>query len=236
MDFDAHRLSFGAVAEHYDRVRPTYPRAALEWALGTESKRVLDLAAGTGLLARAVLALGHEVVAVEPDPGMRARFDAVTAGVTALAGSAEEIPLPDASVDAVLVGQAYHWFDRERAHPEVARVLKPGGVFAPMWNTRDLDREWTVKLDDILRNPVESGEEAQDFGPLFTPLEQAFFKHTVPQTPEGLCELVKSRSYFIVSPPERQAELLRQVRELAAGLGESFEMPYTTEVKRAFKR
>ncbi|WP_117213470.1 class I SAM-dependent methyltransferase [Allorhizocola rhizosphaerae] len=235
MDFDAHRLSFGSVAEHYDRVRPTYPRAALEWVLGTQPRRVLDLGAGTGLLSRAVMTLGHEVVAVEPDPGMRARFDAVTPGVTALAGSAEEIPLPDASVDVVVVGQAYHWFNPDRSHPEIARVLKPGGVFAPMWNTRDLDREWTIKLDDILRNPVESGA-AEDFGPLFTPIETALFKHSVPQTPDGLCELVKSRSYFIVSPPERQEEILQKVRDLTAELGETFDMPYTTEVMRALKR
>ncbi len=201
---------------------------------GTKPARVLDLGAGTGLLTRAVLALGQEVVAVEPDPGMRAQFEAVTPGVTVLAGSAEEIPLPDESVDAVVVGQAYHWFDRERAHPEIARVLKPGGVFAPMWNDRDTDSEWTAKLEEILRLPFAI-DFATDFGPLFTPIEQAFFKHSVRQTREGLGRLIASRSYFLTAPPEQQAEILQRVRELTADLGDEFEMPYTTEVKRAFK-
>lgn len=237
MDFDAHRLSFGQVAEHYDRIRPTYPAAALAWAIGAAPKTVLDLGAGTGLLSRVAISLGHEVIAVEPDPGMRARFDAATPGVTALAGSAEEIPLEDGSVDAVIAGQAYHWFDREKAHAEIARVLKTGGVLAPMWNERDTGTEWTRQLDEVITPPQhgQPEETARDFGPLFTEPEHASFPHVVPMTQEGLCDLVASRSYYIMGSPELQADIMRQVRELAAGLGEQFDMPYATNVDRAFK-
>jgi SAM-dependent methyltransferase len=173
MTFDAHRLSFGNVAEHYDRARPTYPADAVAWAVGPDARKVLDLGAGTGKLTRVALNLGLDVVAVEPDPGMRAQLDAATNGLTALAGSAEEIPLADGCVDAVIVGQAYHWFTPEKALPEIARVLKPGGWFAPIWNMRSLDQEWTRRLDEIMnggRTPPWSRSNDPDYGPLFSPI------------------------------------------------------------------
>ena len=115
----------------YDRFRPSYPRAALEWAVGgPPPRRVVDLGAGTGILTR-----GTDRRRLRGDPG-RARSGNARptgggdAGRTALAGSAEDIPLPDGSVDAVVAGQAYHWFDPELAHAEAARVLRPGGYFA----------------------------------------------------------------------------------------------------------
>src|SRR6266550_2633842 len=92
------------------------------------------------------LGLDHEVVPVEPDEAMRARLARSTPGVTPLAGSAERIPLPDTSVDAVVAGQSYHWFDPEPAHREIARVLRPGGVFAPVWNIRDESEPWVAAL------------------------------------------------------------------------------------------
>jgi SAM-dependent methyltransferase len=240
MTFEVHRLSFGSVAEHYDRARPTYPAEAVAWAVGPDARRVLDLGAGTGLLTRVGLSLGLEMIAVEPDPGMRTRFDAVTSGVTALAGSAEEIPLPDGSVDAVVVGQAYHWFDRERAHPEIARVLRPGGAFAPIWNSRSSKEDWSKRLDEIMnggRTPPWSTAKVPDFGPLFTPIEERSFTHSVWQTRQGLCDLVASRSHYLVAPPEQQAEMLAQTRELVEHLPEEgFEFPYTTFVRRALRR
>src|SRR3954454_13116307 len=121
-------LSFGPAAADYERVRPSYPGSAVAWLVGTEPQRVLDLGAGTGKLTRVIVALGHDVVAVEPLPEMRAELSAALPTVETHAGSAEAIPLADASVDAVVVGQAFHWFDQARAVPELARVLRPGGV------------------------------------------------------------------------------------------------------------
>lgn len=241
MSFDLHRLSFGAAAAHYDKSRPTYPASAISWALGDSAQTVVDLGAGTGLLSRAVMALGHKVIPVEPDPGMRAQLAKVTP-VEALEGSAEAIPLPDESVDAVVAGQAYHWFNGELAHPEIARVLKPGGVFAAFWNDRDPDVDWVVRLGEILHPWGDNDDDRiSDFGPLFTQVEEGTFKHATPQTPQGLVDLVASRSYYLVASPETQADLLRQVRELYATEPalqgkDNFDLPYLTYVHRAFKR
>lgn len=244
MDFDSHRLSFGAAAEHYDRSRPTYPVPALQWILGDQPRHVVDLGAGTGLLTRVALKAGHHLVPVEPDPGMRTQLDAATPGTTALAGSAEHIPLPDSSVDAVIAGQAYHWFDKDKAHPEIARVLKPGGVFATLSNERDNRTDWTAKLSGIMNggkrhawiHPVRP-----DFGPLFADVEEQVFAHLAPQTPQGLCDLVASRSYYLVASSKTQVALLAQVRDLCATHPdlrgkEEFDLPYETRVHRAFKR
>src|SRR5690242_21850051 len=102
-------LSFGPAASEYDTHRPTYPPAALTWALGNDPRRVVDLGAGTGILTRVLVGLGHEVIPVEPDAQMRQALAAGTPGVEPLAGSAEQIPLADGSVDAVLAGQGDHW-------------------------------------------------------------------------------------------------------------------------------
>ncbi len=244
MDFDSHRLSFGVAAAQYDRVRPSYPLAALTWSLGSPPKRVVDLGAGTGLLSRVALKAGFDVVPVEPDPGMRAQLQAATPGLTALAGAAEEIPLPGSSVDAVISGQAYHWFNQELAHPEIARVLKPGGVFAAMWNVRDTTKQWAAKLDAIMsgNKPEEwSVDNITSFGPLFTQVETNTFDHVVTQSPQGLIDLVSSRSYYLVASAEEQAQLRAQVAKLCTTDPElrgrdEFQLRLTTSVYRAFKK
>ena len=144
--FEARRLSFGAEADLYERARPSYPPEAAGWMLGENPLRVVDLGAGTGKFTRVVAALGHQVIAVEPDPGMRARLAERSPGVAVLAGSAEAIPLEDGSVDAVVAAQSFHWFDSAEARAEIARVLRPGGVFAPIWNVRDDSVPWVAEL------------------------------------------------------------------------------------------
>ena len=236
--------SFGTAADRYDRIRPDYPVAAIRWILGDRPLRVVDLGAGTGILTRQLVALGHEVIAIEPDPQMRKRIDVAAAA----AGSAEEIPLPDAYVDAVVAGQAYHWFDPARAHPEIARVLRPGGVFGPLWNVRDEEAPWVAALSARIDGEVGAVRPGHrtamadpSFGPSFGPVERALFAHRTVHTPDSLLELVRSRSYYLTAGPEKRAELDASVRELLASHPDlagraEFELPYVTTAYRARRR
>ncbi|MGW5556265.1 class I SAM-dependent methyltransferase [Micromonospora sp. NPDC003944] len=241
-----HALSFGAAASEYDRLRPRYPEGAVRWALdGLSAARVVDLAAGTGILTRAVLALGHEVVPVEPDPEMRAQLAASTPGTTALAGSAEAVPLPDSATDAVLAGTAYHWFDRELAHAEVARVLRPGGIFAPIWNIRDDSVDWVAELGRIAHFGDKSARhvisEYTDFGPAFDAIEQREFAHRTTLAPDELLGMVRTRSYWLTASSEDQRRVERELDELlnshpALAGRDTIELPYRTLVLRARRR
>ncbi len=232
-------LSFGSAAERYDRYRPGYAAAALAWALGERPLRVADLGAGTGILSRQLRALGHEVIAVEPDERMRDRLTAVSPGVTVLAGSAEHIPLTDRSVDAVVAGQAYHWFDAARAHPEIARVLRPGGVFAALWNDPDPLVRWTVRFAELIDGSLAAGGALPDpdFGERFGPVERARFRHEQWTTPEDLVASATTRSPYLVATPRAQRELLDAIRRLMADPElagrERFPVPLVTRVHRA---
>jgi SAM-dependent methyltransferase len=232
-------LSFGSAAERYDRFRPRYPRQALEWVLGPAPRQVIDLGAGTGILTRVLLGLGHQVTSVEPDEKMRARLAETTPGGHPLAGTAEAIPVPDGSVDAVLAGQAYHWFTPERALPEIARVIRPGGVFAPIWNIRDEEVPWVARLSEIVdgeRGAQHAGLDLNlDLSDRFGPVALRRFGHEVTMTADALVELVATRSYYLTATPARQAELKAQVRELAESLPETFPLPYLTYAYRAIR-
>jgi SAM-dependent methyltransferase len=251
-------LSFGPAADLYDEIRPTYPPAALEWALGPATnipapgasrgeperspRRVVDLGAGTGILTRVALGLGYEVVPVEPDAAMRARLARTTPGARPLAGSAEAIPVPDGQLDGVIAGQSYHWFDPERAHREIARVLKPGGVFAPIWNIRDESVPWLAELTRIAdgvhgqdSGVHDDGLRDRDFGSQFGPVERELFRHEVSMTAESLVKLMASRSYYLTATPEKQARIEADIRALAAGLPETFPLPYVTVVYRSVR-
>jgi SAM-dependent methyltransferase len=233
-------LSFGQAAADYDRLRPPYPPAAVTWAVGrTPPATVVDLGAGTGILTRVVAAAGYAVRPVEPDPGMRAQLAAATPGSTPLAGSAERIPLPDHQADAALAGQAYHWFDRDRAHPEIARVLRPGGSFAAIWNIRDDAEPWVAELSRIATAAGDVPHaEPVSFGDRFGPVEHRAFRHEVAMTPAGLVAMMTTRSYYLVAGPAERTAFEDALRELVATHPdlrgrERFPLPYRTEVYRA---
>jgi SAM-dependent methyltransferase len=235
--FHTRRLSFGAVADHYDRVRPSYPEAAVGWILGAAPARVLDLGAGTGLLTRVLIELGHEVIAVEPDARMRAVCAARTPDATVVEGSAEAIPVSDGSVDGVVAGQSYHWFAGADGHAEIARVLRPGGFFGPLWNLRDETVEWVDRLSALVSREDGSSHQgslaADAFGAAFGPVEGAVFAHMRGHTTESLVELALSRSYVLTASPERRKEVEVGVRALAAELPQPFDLPYVTRAYRA---
>ncbi len=238
--------SFGPEAAAYEEHRPDYPLAGIRWALeplGGPSPEVLDLAAGTGKLTTGLRTVGARVTAVEPDEAMRAEFRRRHPQLTALDGTAESIPLQDDSVDAVLVGQALHWFDRQRAFPEIARVLRPGGVFAAFWNMHDAEVEWVAELDRLSRSQVSfrtRTSEGTVSDPLFEEFEQAEFPHVQRRTAESLAATIGTHSHTLVISPDERAALLDRITGYLRGVPEigdgEFDLPIKTLVIRSVLR
>jgi SAM-dependent methyltransferase len=220
---DRYRLSFDGVVEVYERTRPTYAPDALAFiAQRLPLRRVLDLGAGTGKLTRQLVALGVDVVAVEPGDAMRAVLERVVPQAQALAGSAERIPLPDTSVDAVTVGQAFHWFRMGEALAEMHRVLRPGGGFALLWNQWDDGDPLLNELNDLIqrlrpqgmRDSREAWEEALDTSPLFGSIDEQRFHHAERLEVDTIVGRVASVSAVAAASPEEQARVEERVREL----------------------
>ena len=247
-EVDARRASsFGGQAAAYAAERPDYPDAAIRWALEPVAARtplrVLDLAAGTGKLTQGLLRTGAEVVAVEPDQAMLAELHRLLPDVRALAGTAERIPLDDASVDAVVVGQAIHWFDPERAFPEIARVLAPGGVLAGLWNHEDDRIPWVHGLQEVSRSGV-SFSRWQDRprlqpSPSFPDLEHQDFRHVQRRTAESMAGTVGTHSQVLILPDQERAELMGRVREYLRATPETangeFDLPLVTQAIRGVR-
>jgi SAM-dependent methyltransferase len=234
-DRSAHANSFGPAAHLYERGRPPYPDPALDWLLPGGATRVLDLGAGTGKLTRQLTARGLAVTAVDPSEGMLAQLRQVVPGVPAHLGSAERIPLPDDSADAVLVAQAWHWVDPVHAVPEIARVLSPGGRLGLIWNVRDDTHDWVRRLDQIIGN--EQRDRTPEVGAPFGPVESEQFRWTHRISRSALLDLVASRSHVILLPPDERAALLAQVRQLMVThpdmVGrDEYELPYVTTAAR----
>lgn len=231
-------LSFGAEAAAYERGRPSYPPEAIDWLLPTDARDVLDLGAGTGKLTTRLVERGLAVVAVDPIPEMLELLSNSLPDTPALLGTAEEIPLLDDSVDAVLVAQAWHWFDTERAVKEVARVLRPGGRLGLVWNARDERLGWVKDLGGIIGHEDAQSNDRTDLPDVFTGVQHHQVEWTNYLTPQALIDLVASRSYCITSPEKVRTQTLDQVRELLAthpALANSngLALPYVTACTRA---
>ncbi|MEV0252264.1 class I SAM-dependent methyltransferase [Nocardia sp. NPDC050712] len=234
--------SFGAHAAAYAAHRPDYPEAGIRWALeNIPEPTVLDLGAGTGKLTAGLLAVGAEVIAVEPDAEMRAELARRHPDVLSYAGTAESIPLEDGSVDAVVAGQAFHWFDQARAYPEIARVLRPGGVLAALWNEDDTTVEWVAGLQQAARKaavlPGVQILEKLERHPLFTGFETASFAHTHRRSAESLTATIGTYSHTLVVSARQRAEVLDAVTDYLRGRPETaageFDFPIRTLVLRA---
>ena len=243
-DVDERRnqaASFAGVADVYERSRPGYPDAAVAWLAGSTPGDVVDLGAGTGKLTRSLVALGHRVTAIEPLEEMLAQLRASLPAARALTGGAEAMPLPDASIDVVTCAQAFHWFDHDRALAEIARVLRPGGRIALVWNMRHASEIWVEELGDAIvgrtgldRGAVEPIERSGFYGPV----EHAVFEHTQEVDRTTMRELVRSRSYCAILSEEERAPILDRVdaifdRHARDGV---LHVPYRTECFRAVRR
>lgn len=242
---DEMAASFGSAAKEYEAGRPSYPVAAVEWLLAPVGPhpRVADVGAGTGKLTTALVDAGADVIAVEPDAAMLATLREALPGVETLIGSAERMNLPDESVDAVVLGQAWHWVDVVAASAEVGRVLKPGGVLGLIWNIRDESTPWVARLGAIMK-----GSHAEELlagaGPSvavpFGALEHESWRWSRRLTRHELTAMVRSRSYIITAAPTERDRILAEVEELFAASChrgqdgvEVVDLPYRTEAFRS---
>ena len=245
MTADIHDLAargFERAGDDYERGRPSYPAEAIEFLVRElevqAGTRVLDLAAGTGKLTRQLVPTGAELVAVEPVAGMRRKLAEAAPGVETLAGTAEAIPLADASVDAVVCAQAFHWFDGDRALAEIHRVLRPGGGLALIWNVRDETVEWEKRLSELMKRHQLNAprkrwgrwREAFERTELFTALREREFAHQQEGDFDTMVARVASISFVSALPDEERERFLGEVRRLVEPYGSPLVMHYRTEV------
>ncbi len=232
--------SFGSVADAYDRGRPSYPREAAAFLTGPEPLTVLELGAGTGKLTEQLLALGHDVHATEPDPAMLAVLRERLPEVRTSQTGAEEIPASDRAFDVVVAAQCFHWFDAERALPEIARVLKPGGHLSLVWNLRDERIPWVRRLGALIGNQDAVG--FTDPGPvvagsgLFEEAQQTTYKQWQVVDRTSIRDLVLSRSNIaLLEEPRREATLAAVTAfydDYGRGM-DGMQLPYNVECYRA---
>ena len=235
-DRAARARSFESVAAEYERHRPGYPEEAVRWAagqLGLEpGAQALDVGAGTGKLTRALVTVGFDVVAVDPGAPMLDQLRMAVPGVETVVAPAESIPLPDESVDTAFAGQAYHWFDRGRALPELQRIIRPGGGLVLLWNwwnERDpLQRELGELVGFAGHDPYRQDELPGD--PWFREVGRTVVEANQESSPDGLVGYLSTASAFLTAEPEKREELLRAVYELASRYGERFTLRRLTYV------
>lgn len=245
MTFEQHARSFGLAADAYDRGRPGYPDESAAWAVHGGPGTVgpvpfaVDVGAGTGKFTRVLQPLADRVVAVEPDTAMRARLASSLPGVEARAGTGEALPLDDGTADVVTFAQSWHWVDPVAGSAEAARVLRPGGALALLWNVRDETTSWSRRLGDLLQRPASRTRDhvAPAVGAPFGQASRERFDWVHEQDRSAFLDMVASRSYVIVLPASERRALLDAVGRLldeepeTAGRA-TVPVPYTTHVLR----
>jgi SAM-dependent methyltransferase len=234
------RDGFASASDTYERGRPSYPDGLItelgrHWGL-TPGCAVADVAAGTGKLARQLSAAGAWCLAVEPSATMRAECRLACPGVEVVAGTAESLPLGRNTVDLVTVAQAFHWFDPPRTLHEMARVLRPEGAVVLVWNERETSLPWAQALDQVLvaranpppHPPTDDMRPRFEGDPHFGSFSRWRTRHEVPMRAAEVEDMVASRSYVRVLPPDEREAVLAEVRAITAPLPEPILMPYTT--------
>ena len=232
--------SFGSAADAYESGRPGYPVEAVRWMLEPARAqgprpRVVDVGAGTGKLTRALVDADAETVAVDPDSAMLARLRETIPGVPTFVGAAEQLPLPDAALDAVVFGQAWHWVDVAAASAEAGRVLRPGGVLGLIWNIRDDAVDWVAEMTAIMHGSnaeVMLASGGPSVADPFGGLDSRSWSWTRTMTRGQLWDMVHSRSYLITAGPAERERIDRELGDLFDRVGATddapVELPYVT--------
>jgi SAM-dependent methyltransferase len=234
-------VGFTAGADEYERGRPSYPveavdRLAGELGIGPD-RSVLDLAAGTGKWTRLVVDRGARVVAVEPVAAMRAILARQVPQAAVLPGTAEALPVADASVDVVTVAQAFHWFRSGEALAEIARILRPGGGLGLIWNERDDTVGWVARISALIDSVADAPYGKDDDlaatvagSGRFTPVQHRRFAFGHEVDAGVLVDRVLSTSFVASRPAAEKAALAGEVRRTVADLPTRFRLPYVTDV------
>jgi SAM-dependent methyltransferase len=244
----AARLGFAQNAADYERARPEYPPTAVDFLIDRLELRpgrtVFDVGAGTGKLARLLVASGATVIAVEPVESMRNQFARVLPDLMILDATAERLPFDPDSADAIVCAQAFHWFSTTEVLAEFARVLGAGRPLGLVWNVRDMSVRWVQQFTELLR-PYEGDRPDHNRGHWrtvfdgdvpFTALETTSFVHEQTMTPDLLVARAASMSFVGALDAETRTELLARVHGLGASLGSTFLMPYRTDVHIARRK
>lgn len=216
-------MSFGAIAEDYDELRPQPPQEAVDWLLPSGCKVAIDVGAGTGLFTRTLVGRAAQVVAVEPDARMRAVLAERSPGVRAVEGSGEAIPLPDQSADAVFVSSAWHWMDPDRAVPEIGRVLRDGGRFGLIWTSRNRDVDWVRGLDLLPGDQATEADAPDRFRrrhenvvlpdpQIFHSVARETFEFVRTMTIDDIVAMLATYSRVIIASPADRAQRLDNAR------------------------
>ncbi|CAN5797001.1 class I SAM-dependent methyltransferase [soil metagenome] len=241
---------FERSVEAYRRSRPSYPPQAVAWLVEALSigpgKTVVDVGAGTGKLTALLLPTGARLLAVEPLATMRAALAQDLPTVEALAGMAEALPVDDASADAIIVGQAFHWFDPDRTLREFRRALRPAGRLGVIWNEMDTSVDWVRRFNEIIAlprtgTPHPSAARSADLGRHFSAAVHAQFRHVHQHDRESLLDRVASMSFVAVLPEQERAGVFERVTALIDSHPDirgrdTFELPYLTEAFWAERR
>ncbi|KAA9110151.1 class I SAM-dependent methyltransferase [Microbacterium rhizomatis] len=227
---------FDGVAALYAVARPTYPKAAVDWLVDADASVVVDVGAGTGLFTRLLDDGARTVIAVEPSARMLEQLRLAVPGVRAVTGSGERMPLPDASADAVVFAQAWHWVDLPAASIEAARVLRPGGRLGLVWNLRDERVAWVRELGAAMRadgDHFRGQPQDPEVGPPFSAPERSLVEWVRVCSPDEIVSDVRSRSYFELLSATEQRAVEGDVRAVLDRHPEtagrtSIELPYVT--------
>ena len=244
---EQRRQSFGAQAAAYTKYRPGYPAEVFDYLLasvpvGARPPDVVDMGAGTGQLSAGFVERGCHVTAVEPDARMLEVLIGRTGVAAAVEGSAESMPLPDSSADVVAGSQMWHWVDADRAVPEIARVLRPGGVLSIIWSLRDDSADWVKAMEEVVELPDSykwfRSNDVPTLADPFGAMQLREFRFTQTSTADDLVGLVGTFSHVALS--DRRTEILDGIRDLTRThpdlVGKAtFDVPYVCKVFTAAK-